>query len=140
MKTTIFKISLLLFVIVIIGCNNSKELKNENVSDTFLTKLQSAPSDIHIKGAFSGWLLTKISEIETENSKDIAIVKVEIFQGEWNERIVYFIWHSLSSCLFCEVYYENGEKIIWTTGDTSDNFRTTSKNWKLIYEYGNGNF
>ena len=134
MKTTILKISVLLFVLVIIGCNNSKELKDGNVTDTFLTKLQSAPSDIHVKGAFPGWLLTKINEIETNHSKDIAIVKVEIFQGEWNEQIVYFIRHNLSSCLFCEVYYENGEKIVYTW----DNFGTTSKSWKLIYTYGNG--
>ena len=107
MKTTILKISVLLFVLVIIGCNNSKELKDANkerkdanVTDTFATKLQSAPSDIHVKGDISGWLFTKINEIETKNSKDIAIVKVEIFQGEWNEQIVYFILNNLRLMFF----------------------------------------
>jgi hypothetical protein len=82
------------------------------------------------------WLLVKINEIEFLHSKDISIVKVKIFQGEWNKQIVYHIWDNLSSCVFCEVYYGNGEKITWNDTNNKDDFDDKSKDWKLIYEYG----
>ena len=131
---------ILLPILVIVGCNDKKELNDTNNTDTFLTTLKSAPSNIVEKSNFPGWLVTIINKIETENSKDVSIVKVNLFQGEWNEQIVYFVRHNLSSCIFCEVYYEKGEKIEWPTDDVMDNFCATSKNWKLIYEYGNGTF
>lgn len=140
MRTTILKFCVLLLLIhASIGCNPKKDLE-ENNPDTFLTRLKSASSAIQAKGNYSGWILKKITEIETLNSKDISIIKIKVFQGEWNNRSVYFIYNNLASCVYCEVYYEDGEKIVWTTEYIADNFRATSKNWKLIYEYGNALF
>lgn len=139
MKTTILKFCVLFVLIhASIGCNPKKDLE-ENDPGTFLTRLKSAPLAIQAKGDFSGWILKKITEIETLNSKDISIIKVKVFQGEWNNRSVYFISNNLASCKYCEVYYEDGENIVWTEYNW-DNFGATSKNWKLIYEYGNANY
>ncbi|MGV8139195.1 MAG: hypothetical protein AB2L20_28710 [Mangrovibacterium sp.] len=132
------KIELLLLILalVFVGCKDDKDLKN--TMDIFLVKLQSVSSDVYAGSSIPEWLAIKINEIE--NRKDIDIVKVKIFQGEWNEKVVYFIRHNLNSCIFCEVYYEGGEKIVWSTEDILDAFCTTSKRWKIIYEYGNGIF
>jgi hypothetical protein len=106
-----------------------------------LTRLRSAPF-VDVSNCFPAWLPAKTGEIETMHEKDFKIVKVRIFRGEWNNRFVYFISDSFSSCLFCEVYYEEGERIEWPAGDPglSHNFESTSKNWILIYEFGEGLF
>jgi hypothetical protein len=89
---------------------------------------------------FPGWLSTLIKEIETLYAGDVSILKIRIFECEWQDRKIYYIYNNLSSCLYCEVYYTNGEKIKWSPQDNStsfyDSFCSTSKNWKLIYEFG----
>jgi hypothetical protein len=83
------------------------------------------------------WLSATIKEIETLHAGDVSLIKIQIFECEWQGRTVYYISNNLSSCQFCEVYYDNGEKVEWSGQDLSaDNFRSTSKNWKLIYEFG----
>ena len=57
-------------------------------------------------------------------------------KGEWQGQVVYFIKNSLKSCMFCDVYYEEGEKVIFE--DDVYTFYTASKDWKLIYEFGKG--
>lgn len=83
------------------------------------------------------WLSIKIQELEAEHSKDIKIVNVRIYKGIWNNQVVYFINDTLKSCMFCEVYYENGERVVWLSGD--DSFISADKSdWELIYEFGEG--
>jgi len=139
------KVILFAFLFFTIGCSNSKtdeetdiETDKEEVNvDDFLNKLQSVLSTDISKENLPEWLNGKINEIEVINSKDISIVKVLIYMGEWRNRTVYFIYHNLSSCILCEVYYENGTKIVWTPkGDTSYDFCNNSKNWILIYKFG----
>jgi hypothetical protein len=123
-------------VVCLFGCH-SDDNKPEEVD--FLTKLQSLELiNTPENGFFSEWALKKIEEIETSHVKDISIVKVRIFKGEWNNRNVYFISDNLQSCLFCEVYYDDGIKIEWSAEDLFMNFCKTSKGWKLIYEFGEG--
>ena len=106
-----------------------------------LARLRSAPF-VDVSNSFPAWLPAKTGEIETRYEKDFKIVKVRIFRGEWNKRFVYFISDSFSSCLFCEVYYEEGERIEWPAGDPGllHNFESASENWILIYEFGEGLF
>jgi hypothetical protein len=90
---------------------------------------------------FPEWLSTAIKEMETLHAGDVSIVKIKIFEGEWRNKKFYYIYNNLSSCMFCKVYYDNGEKIEWSDQDISfDNFCSTSKNWKLIYEFGDFNW
>ena len=88
------------------------------------------------KESFSEWLIVKIDEIETIHKNDIAIINVRIFKGEWKGQVAYFINNTLNSCMFCDVYYEEGEKVIFE--DDVYSFYIASKDWKLIYEFGKG--
>ncbi|MCL1937830.1 MAG: hypothetical protein FWF52_05495 [Candidatus Azobacteroides sp.] len=132
----LFFLGTLLFVAF--GCNQSE---GSRVSDenTFLTNLQTAPRVDVERESLPEWLVVKINGIEAAHGKDISIVKVRIFKGEWKEQTVYYIYDTLSSCGFCEVYYENGENVTWSANNISTNsFCSGSKNWELIYEYGKG--
>ncbi|MDR3286842.1 MAG: hypothetical protein LBT27_05315 [Prevotellaceae bacterium] len=125
----------LLFAIIgTVGCGKNEEAQSNE--DMFTTILKSAP--FFEQENLPEWLLIKISEIEflySEDSKEFFICKVRIFQGEWNKQIVYLIMENLSSCLFCKIYYENGENIVFNDTPFED-FSTSSKNWIQIYEYG----
>jgi hypothetical protein len=125
---------MLALTLMINGCSNDNEkLSNEDAANAFFMKLESL--SLSNNDNFPEWLSIKIAEIETIHSKDISIVKVRIFQGEWNKRTVYFIQDNLNSCYLCEVYYENGENVVLNSNLVED-FCTTSKNWELIFEYG----
>jgi hypothetical protein len=78
------------------------------------------------------WLSIRIRKF-----KDMATVSVRIYKGEWNGRAVYFIRDTLGSCMFCEVYYGNGDQVLWLPGD--DSFDSVDRSdWVLIYEFGEG--
>ena len=124
------KLLVLLFLLTGIGC---ADVTHENTDD-FYARLKSAPWTNDTQ-TFPEWLLVKIGEIETIHSKDTSIVYIQIFKGEWKENAVYFIHHNLTSCLLCDVYFEDGKQIDWSTEDISD-FDATSKNWQVIYEFG----
>jgi hypothetical protein len=127
-------------------------MKEEDVDETefmavFFAKLQSAPyADVSKEDTFPEWLLDKINEIETINSKDISIVTVQLFQCKWNNQFFYYIRNNLLSCLLCEVYDENGNKVVWPETKNPDDkysfysFCNTSNNWKIIYEFGDMHF
>ena len=120
------------------GCGEQKYEDSADI-EAFVEQLKSASSVIVPKENLPEWLVVKINEIEAIHSNDISIVKVRIFTGEWTGNAVYFIHNTLHSCVLCEVYYEDGERIVWTANDPAiDNFCITSKNWKLVYEFGNG--
>ena len=133
MKNLVF----LVLLYVAIGCSDSNiDSKTSDVA--FLKRLASATSANVSKENLPEWLADKIGEFEAD-SKTISIVKIRIFKGEWENRTVYFISNTLQSCGFCEVYYEDGAKIVWTVDAISiDDFCSTSKNWVLIYELGEG--
>ena len=140
MKTKIFLLwAVLIFAFTVTSCkDDSNEPKQPIEVDgigTFLTKLKSL--NVVFQEDFSGWLNIKIDEIETIHSDDILIVKVRIFKGKWKEQTVYFINNNLQSCVLCEVYYEDGENIIFNDKIIND-FCLTSEKWELIYEFGEG--
>ena len=93
--------------------------------------------DKETKKDFPKWLVAKINEIETTNSNDIAIIKIRVFKGDWKDNVTYFIKNNMSSCMFCEVYCENGERVI-LSDDAIFDFAAISENWEIIYEFGNG--
>ena len=124
-----FFISLLLLVLVgsFSSCKEKKELEKID-ADIFLTKLKSSPSSIVPEESMPEWLVVRINEIE---QRPVSVTTVHIYKGEWNKQIVYFIMDTFSSCL-CDFFTENGEEI----RDNLSDFYSTSKNWMLIYEYG----
>ena len=86
------------------------------------------------------WLALKIDALETKYKEDIRITKIRVIKVEWRNRIVYFIYNSYSSCMLCDLYYADGEKLVFASDEEADDFskRYTSK--KMIYEFGEADF
>ena len=79
------------------------------------------------------WLIVKINEIE----ELYFLATAKIYKGEWNNSIVYIVRNGFDSCLFCDVYFEEGTKVLWTADDISfGSFSETSKDWTVIYKFG----
>ncbi|MDO4703206.1 hypothetical protein [Tannerella sp.] len=72
-------ISALLIMMAGMGCEEKDE---KNMVDIFFSNLQKAPHDIMAKKDFPDWLSEKVNQMEKENEKDIAIVKIRLYQGE----------------------------------------------------------
>ena len=83
-------------------------------------------------------IIARVNELENSSQEDISIIKIQVFEGTWNEQEVFLIYNNLSSCLLCELYYYECAKIDLSQEENLNNFYDTSKNWKLIYEFGNG--
>ena len=143
-KKVIF-IASAIWLMLVVSCSQNENIESNIVDppkysinevdsiDISFEQLQFAPQvEISIH-ELPDWLAVRINKMEKEMDP---LSYVWIYQGEWNEQIIYHIRDIFSSCLFCEVYYENGEKVVFEVSDI-DSFETTSKNWKIIYEFGN---
>jgi len=140
MKKILFKFRIITTAIMcslaFFGCGND----TKSVIDDFYKKLEIiALQGINNQYSISECISEKIEEIETSNAEDSAIIKVQIFEGVWEDNVFYLIKNNLNSCVLCEIYSNNCEKITLEEYQI-ENFCLLSKNWKLIYEYGNGIF
>ena len=101
-----------------------------NYSDEFFNIIFSAPKDIVSKEDLPEWLVVREKWVNIPNLTEFGLL---IYKGEWdNNQIVYF---ELSTENFCGFYYfftEDGIRIV----DNLPDRRSTSKNWVLIYEFG----
>jgi len=123
MKQLIF----VFLLFVTFGCSESNEDNATNEMDALLSKLKSASYVNEPKEKLPEWLVVKINYYETRP------ISVQIYKGEWNKKIIYFIVDPSSSCL-CDFYDKDGKRI--ENNQLSD-LRAKSKNWILIYTYGN---
>ena len=129
MKRNVLKFTAILLILAgSLSTCKDKEKSTETDRDTFLTKLSSSPSSIMPKESLPEWLAVKMNQVET---RPPLICKVQIYKGKWNKKTVYFILDTFSACL-CDFYTEDGVRIV----DNLSDCRETSKNWMLIYEYG----
>ena len=92
--------------------------------------MTSASSDIILIEGMPDWLQIKIHDIEKT-----PLVEAKAYQCEWENQTVYFIYNNFNSCLMCDTYYTNGNKIAFEDDVESDDFISTSKNWKLIWSF-----
>ena len=125
-------VSVLFFAAVSFGC---KENKNEQKMDeeTLLINLESAPDVIIPREDLPGWLQERIDFFETGGGTGIP-QQLKVLRGLWNGRVVYFL-QFLSNCFSCDVFFESGERIVWTDyGGNSDRFFSESKDWTLVYQ------
>lgn len=58
----------------------------------------------HSEQKIPAWLQERISEISTDQSYSYS----EVYRYEWEEKNVYHILVPTRSCIFCELYSENG--------------------------------
>jgi hypothetical protein len=134
------KLLLLLFAFALLGCKSDEVPENLDGIDgvSFFANMKlEAPSSIVPKESLPNWLVEKINKYEGYYPNGVGLFfPVRLFKGEWKERTIYYIFVPHSSCMFCELYYKDGEKC--TLNDDSDlmSFQTTSKNWMLIYKIG----
>ena len=122
-----------LAVILFAACNKVNETQIEGIDgDVFFGNMSSAPNAIVSKEILPEWLNVKISEYEDTHS---AFLPLFVYKGKWNNRVVFFMHYTVKSCVFCDVYYEDGKNIVWADNTNFDNFQSTSKNWVIVYEY-----
>jgi len=120
MKTTILKqlIILIALTLSVAGCK-----KNEHIYGVSLSELVKAPKHLVSKDELPNFL---------KDNYNLELSYIIIYKGEWNKRIVYYVPNFISSCSYCEYYYEDGKHIFDGHDDPTD-FYTTSKNWIIIY-------
>ena len=119
------------------GCNEKNE---SSIMDfgTFLQSLNDAPVALVSKDNLPKWLKERIDLYEGIGSEFGLPSPGRFYRGTWNGRVIYFISSPAHSCPMCDVYYENGERIIWSgDGRDTEKFRSESKGWVLIYQTGN---
>ena len=125
----LMKITAILLIVAGSFVSCEKKEVTETVENKFLTELNSATLAIVPKESLPEWLVARINDYyETRPS---SLCKVLIYRGEWNKQTVYFILDTYSACL-CDFFTNAGERIVENLSDC----RATSKNWVLIYEYG----
>ena len=112
---------IILMLCTTFGCAKS------GIEGVLWEQLNSAPWVDVSKKSLPEWLVTRINYTE---ARPTSFCKVLIYRGEWNKQTVYFIMDTYSSCLG-DFYTENGKRV-----DNLSDCRATSKNWVLIYEYG----
>ena len=113
------------------GCSRESELSSTD-DRSFFQKLNEAPVVLVPKDELPKWLIEKVGFYGMDAERDVLLPKV--FRGIWNGRVTYFLQIYFSSCVMCDTYYENGEKINWAVqdGHNSDKFCSESKDWVLI--------
>ncbi len=118
----------LLLCMGIMGC---EEDKKSNFEETFISTIQKVKVDIVEKNSLPNWLRNKVEELES--NIDLSTTEIKVFQGKWKSQKMYFILNNLSSCVFCEVYNNEGIKINWTERNDFNAFLNHSDSWKCIY-------
>ena len=117
------------------GCSKKAETSNETI---FVYQFgYSVPVVIVPKEELPEFLRERIDYyLEIYEKEPLTGATIEFFRGEWNKRTVYYWYHMLSSCMFCEVYYSDGTKIDWSNGENFEDFFAKKGNWVLIYQIG----
>lgn len=124
MKKLLF---LLPFFLLGTACSSDEENNIESPEEFTLS--ESIPKDLISKSEMPFWLSEKVQDIE-DNLKPLD--RVMVYQGVWKEKTVYHIWSHFYSCMYCEVYDQQGTHFDWTKYDGED-FTANSHDWKVIY-------
>ena len=77
------------------------------------------------------WLKAKIDSMSNDNF----YVSSKAYRHTWNYNYVYYIRVGLSSCMYCEVYDENGGKIKFSDTNMAEDYVKNRKNEVLIWEW-----
>jgi hypothetical protein len=76
------------------------------------------------------WLNTMISQLERS-----PLPGISIYAYKWNEKYYYHVQNPISSCLFCEIYNYDGERVTFTDDEFSD-FANNGKRIRAVWEKG----
>ena len=135
--------SFLLSFLFVQCSNNKDDIENESLSDNifFPNELLTSSPRVDVKKKdLPEWLVKRIDKYEDFVDP---VNCIKIFRGNWNNRTVYYIYNSFNSCLFCELYYENGTHVELYFSENPDlsnkllnDLFKESKNWVILYEFG----
>ena len=76
------------------------------------------------------WLNNKIEIME----EDSYYIGTKVFRHQWSEKFIYYINIPLSSCSYCELYEQNGNKVVFVNDSTLQDYQNNRKNEVLIWE------
>jgi thioredoxin-related protein len=76
------------------------------------------------------WINTMVDTIKTQDSYWGSI----IYRHDWKSKYYYHLMIPLSSCAYCNVYDENGEKVNWSTENSQD-YMQNRKNEVIIWKW-----
>jgi hypothetical protein len=79
------------------------------------------------------WLRQKIDDM----SVNINYYGARIYRYEWTGKYIYHIMIPISSCAYCEVYDQFGNKVIFKDDYMFQDFITNKKNEIIIWEWDN---
>ncbi len=77
------------------------------------------------------WLKAKIDSM----ANDLEYYGTKVYRYQWHRSFVYQIEIPISSCAYCELYDEYGEKIQFFTDIMIQDFLRNMKNEVLIWEW-----
>ena len=112
MLKTIFMASF--FLIIFAGCQKSNFIEPFNYE-------RDTPA----------WLKQKIDYM----SANQMYYGAKVYRYEWNKEFVYHIVVPISSCAYCEVYDQEGNKITFVNDSMFQGFIENKKNETLIWEW-----
>jgi hypothetical protein len=136
MKRKILKFAAIALMLAgTVACQNEDKAKDvELFAKEFLMRLESLTFQEKSENeAFPEWLLSMIEIIES-NSPTVSNTK--IYRGEWEKQNVYLASNALNSCILCDVYYEDGNRVILQDENSINEFYLQSKKWVIVYKYG----
>ena len=116
------------------GCSKKAETNDETV---YVYQFgYSVPVSFVSKEKFPEFLRERIDDyLEHYGEKPTMGTLVQIFRGKWNKSTVYYEYHSLSSCMFCNVWYSDGTLLDPSKRNFED-FYSKGTNWVLVYQIG----
>jgi len=115
------------------GCNEKESSKMDD--ESFFKNLIEAPLALSSKDYLPEWLKETVEYLESGGELGIP-GKAQFFRGSWNKQVTYYIRYALASCLICDVFYENGKRIVWKDLHEAEKFKSESKDWVKIYQIG----
>jgi len=77
------------------------------------------------------WLKIKIDSLSNTNR----YMYMKVFRYEWRGNYAYYIMNPISSCAYCELYDQNGNKINFSDDETFQDFLINKKNEILVWEW-----
>lgn len=76
------------------------------------------------------WLKEKIDSMSVDNR----FVGTKVYRYEWKRNLMYHIMIPFSSCVYCELYYQSGNKPQLDQVEFQD-FLSNKKNATIIWEW-----
>lgn len=77
------------------------------------------------------WLKIKVASLTDTGM----YVYMQVYRYEWNDKYVYNITSPFNSCIFCDMYDDAGNNLIFSTNEMFLDFLYNKKNETLIWEW-----